>query len=265
MGAGREVDAPGLGVHADRGMTLEQDPPVDPHHDAVVSGGVKLDGLRARREPHAPPADEIVPRQPGVLVEEGEGDPSGRFLDDRHRPDVEREGVGVARETIVEAAREPAGRRERVRHRPGKRQEDRPRDVPVGPEPGRGAHALILRCGPCRRQVAARGAISSPARPAPPRPVAGLRVWPQPAPRQEPAPRNFTPLLSAAQAAFCGASSWRHDRTPSSCDLRGGDARRRRQSRVTRRRRSPANEPMNSSSSMTSPTVPAPMGGPSLL
>ncbi len=122
--AGLQRHAAHLRVHADGGMALEHDLAVYPHDHAVVGAGAEIDPLRARREPDAAPTDEVVAARPVELFEEGEVDAGGGLLDDREHPGFERARVGVPRERIVVAAREPAGRREAARQEPDQRQQD---------------------------------------------------------------------------------------------------------------------------------------------
>ena len=139
-------------ARADRGTVIEHDLAVDPHDHAVVGAGAKIDPLRPWREPDAAPADEVIVDRTVELSQEGEVDAGGRLLDDRDHPGVERGRVGVLRERMVVAAREPAGGREAARQEPDERQQDRAGEIPLTeagraakPESSRSDHVAILR------------------------------------------------------------------------------------------------------------------------
>ena len=164
--AGLQRHAARLRARADRGTAIEHDLAVDAHDHAFGGAGAEIDPLRPRREPDAAPADEVIAARTAEFFQESQVDADGRLLDDRDHPGVDRGRVGVLRERMVVAAREPAGGREAARQEPGQRQQDRAGKIPFT-EAGRAAkleteslqraHVAIPRLAGRRRSAGGSG------------------------------------------------------------------------------------------------------------
>ena len=111
MRTGVELDAARRSRHADAAAAFEHDLAVQPDGHAVVGRGVELDGFRARRPPHAGPADKVVAGRVASLANEREIDRRRPFFDDGRDASVD-DRRGRAVEQVIAAGEAGRGRQD---------------------------------------------------------------------------------------------------------------------------------------------------------
>ena len=121
MRTGLQCDGASPGAHLGR----NHHPAVHPHEHAVVGARPQVDPFRTRGEPHAAPANDVVPVGQVLLAQEVQIQARGPLFDARDARGVECGRVGIAVEGIVVLAREPGGGRQGRRQLPERRQRDR--------------------------------------------------------------------------------------------------------------------------------------------
>ena len=112
------------GLSPDGQFGRDHDLVVHPHDHAIVGAGPKLDSFRARGEPDAAPANEVVPVRQVPFGDERQVQAHGPIVDARDDRGVECGRGRIAVEGIVVLAFEPCGGRQGCRQLPERRQRD---------------------------------------------------------------------------------------------------------------------------------------------